>query len=181
MHTLTVGNSGTGKSNLMKRLALEFEKQGRDVIVYDPLAATGWPLSATKFSSPEKFLDYIKTAKSAHVFIDEAKTLWDFDQKQADQILFRRRHQGLLVHLIAQRTRMVPPNARNQCSRVFAFKQQKDDAITLAEEYTGELLQCARLEKGEYIASDGFSAHFFRLDYSRGLPPEICKVGTDIA
>lgn len=166
MHNLIVGNSTTGKSNLGKHFARNAIERQQSVIVYDPLRSTGWPESAVKFTSPGLFLDYIETATEAHVFVDEAKSLWDFDTKRADALLYRRRHQGLLIYLIAQRTRMVPPNARNQCSKVYAFRQQQDDAETLASEYSTGLYNCCGLQKGEFIASNGFTDKNYLLDYS---------------
>jgi len=169
MHTLIVGNSGTGKTNLVKSIVNNSDK---DVIVYDPLSSAGWCDKAIKFSSASKFFNYLDSAQNAYVVIDEGKTLWDENPKEADKLLYRRRHQGLLVFAIAQRTRMIPPNARNQCSKVFAFKQQKDDAMTLGEEYDPALYDCMKLEKGECIASDGFTVQNFVLDYST-YPPLI--------
>lgn len=171
MHNLIVGNSTTGKSNLAKYFAKMAEINGEQVIVYDPLKSQNWPKTAEKFASPELFLSAIPSIQSAHVFIDEAKTLWDYDYKRADTILYHRRHQGLLSYVIAQRTRMVPPNARNQCSRIYAFKQQKQDAEILAGEYDEMLLMTTKLKPGEFIVSDGFVSKKYKLDYSNGIPP----------
>lgn len=172
MHIMTVGNSGTGKSNLNKRLAADCLKRQENVIVYDPLKSEGWPDGVLKFAAPELFLAHVKKAESAHVFVDEAKTLWDYDYKQADRLLYNRRHQGLLIYLIAQRTRMVPPNARNQCSSIFAFRQQKDDADILSAEYTGDLDHCRSLEPGCFLYSNGFMVIAGSLDY-QAYPPKI--------
>lgn len=173
MHKLIVGNSGTGKSNLCKRFALN---QSANVSIYDPLQSTGWRDNSQKFSDPDKFFSYIRTLQNSYVFIDEAKTLWDADQREADKILYKRRHQGLLIFLIAQRTRMVPPNARNQCSTVYAFKQQKHDADILADEYHDLLANTRTLQPGQFIASDGFSAQLYQLDYSQTFPPTYTKL-----
>jgi len=173
MHILTVGNSFTGKSNLNKRFALDAQKRGHDVVVFDPLKATDWPDGINKYASPELFLQHIEQIESAHVFVDEAKILWDHDYKRADRLLYNRRHQGLLVYLIAQRTRMVPPNARNQCSHVFAFRQQKIDADILSEEYHDGLSATRGLSPGEFIYSDGFAIKTGKLDYKQGVPPKI--------
>ncbi len=171
MHILIVGNTMSGKSNLAK----SFASQKQNVIVFDPLKSNGWPNSIAKFSDPDLFFKTIKQSSDAHIFCDEAKILWDADKKEADRLLYNRRHQGLLVYLIAQRTRMIPPNGRNQCSRVFAFRQQKDDADILAQEYTPEFTQCLNLRMGDFIGSDGFSTQSYHLDYSTGLPPKIVK------
>jgi hypothetical protein len=69
---------------------------------------------------------------------------------------------------------MVPPNARNQCTRVFAFKQQFVDSDILAQEYAGDFSACTSLQAGEFIASDGFNVEAFKLDYSQ-YPPLIIK------
>lgn len=173
MHVLTVGNSFTGKSWLNKRIATEQAARGDNIIVFDPLSSGGWPESAVKFSSPEKFIAHVKKAQSAHVFIDEAKVLWDSGAKlakEADKTLYNRRHQGLLVYLIAQRTMMVPPNARNQCSRVFAFRQTKTDADILAAEFNEVLQNVRQMPDGEFIAVRGLAHAYGKLDFSE-MPP----------
>lgn len=175
MHILVVGNSGTGKTNMCKAIASGMENDQKAIIVFDPLASSGWPTRAEKFESVDKFFDRMNTAQNAFVFVDEAKTLWDANPKEADKLVYRRRHQGLLVFLIAQRTRMVPPNARNQCSRVFAFRQQRDDADTLAQEYTEDLYECSNLDVGEAIGSDGFQSHRIELVYD-DYPPTIKNI-----
>ena len=171
MHIMIIGNSASGKSNLAKRFALDANNRGETVIVYDPLLSVGWP-GQLKYATAETFLAQIEHHQSAHVFIDEARTLWDHDQKLANALLYQKRHQGLLIYLIAQRTRMVPPNARNQCSKLFAFRQQKDDAETLAQEYHAEMMQTSALKIGEFIASDGYRSQRFHLDY-KVYPPTV--------
>lgn len=174
MHNLIVGSSGSGKSNLAKRFAENAVISGAAVIVFDPLRSSGWPESAQKFTTAEAFLDHIEIAQSAHVFIDEAKILWNADPKRADMVLYQKRHQGLLVYVIGQRAEgMIPPNARNQCSKVFAFRQSKKDADTLAQEYGDLLSSITTLKKNDFVYSDGFSGGKAALDYSNGLPPQI--------
>ena len=169
MHNLIVGITYTGKTNLCKSIAHNSDK---NIIVYDPLSSTGWGDNAIKFSSPDKFFKYIETAQNAFVFVDEGKTLWDVNPKEADKLLYKRRHQGLLTFVIAQRTMMIPPNARNMCSKVFAFKQRKNDCDILREEYGEAFAQCLNLELGEFIATDGFNVSRMYLDYSQ-FPPLI--------
>ena len=104
--------------------------------------------------------------------MDECATLWDFDEKRANELVYRGRHRGLLFTLLAQRTRMIRPNARNQCSRIYAFRQQYDDARVLAQEYSAEFLNCVNLPDGECIAAQGLDVQRLRLDYS-SYPPSI--------
>lgn len=169
MHVLIVGNSYSGKTKLAQRLAANKSR----VIVYDPNRSAHWPVSAKKFSDPARFLDFVEQQESAFVFIDEAKTVWDFDSDRADKLVYAGRHRGLLLFLIAQRTRMVPPNSRNQCSRVFAFRQQLADAQTLADEYHPAMLGTCELPPVHFIATNGFRADAGRLDFTDGEPPRI--------
>ena len=181
MHNMIVGASYSGKSNLAKRICTDAMAVGCDCIVYDPLKSD-WPKGATKFSTPERFLDYIETAQSAHVFVDECKTLFDADPKRAEKLLYQKRHQGLLVWLIGQRAAsMMPPNARNQCSKLFAFKQSEDDAKFLAVEFSQkELLNLVKMPKGEFYATDAYTIGRFKLDYSKGMPPQVKQLGANI-
>ena len=171
MHVLIVGQSTSGKSNLCKSWASAQD----NVIVFDPLKSTGWPIHALKFSDPEKFLQSMVTAESAHVYIDEAMVLWEYDYKRANKILYNRRHQGLLVYVIGQRATMILPHARNQCSKVFAFKQNLNDAQSLAGDYNPEVIECNRLPKGEFIAADTFTAERYKLDYTNYPPVPILQ------
>lgn len=177
VHNIIVGASYSGKSNLAKRFAHNANLAGQNVIVFDPLRSNGWPERAEKYSTAEAFLNAIETAQSSHVFIDEAKVLWNHDTKRADAVLYQKRHQGLLVYVIGQRAEgMIPPNARNQCSKIFAFRQSRKDAETLAAEYGEQLLGITKLPKNEFIFSDGFSGGRARLNYDAGIPPVIERV-----
>lgn len=164
VHRLIVGQSMSGKTNLAKHIAGGFSG---DVLVFDPVKSCGWPTDAMKFSDPEKFLKHAIKATTCAVFIDEAKLLWDYDTRRADRLLYQKRHDGLLVHLIAQRAKMIRPNARDQCATLYAFKQSREDVDILKGNF-GEALEAANtLKKGEFIVSDGFSAQRFALDYSK--------------
>lgn len=172
IHNLIVGQTLSGKTWLAKHLAKEQSENGFNVIVYDPVKSTGWPMgdNVIKFADPEKFFNYIETAKSAFVYIDEARTLWDFDPRRANRILYQGRHRGLKVYLIAQRAKMVEPNARDMCATVYAFKQSYDDAKELSYNYEDEVIICAKVVEGEFIASTPFSSEKYKLDFST-LPP----------
>jgi len=172
VHNLIVGITNTGKSNLCKNFSIT-EKQ---VIIFDPMQSTGWSDNAVKFSDPAKFFEYVKQQKSALIFCDEARKFWeDGFQSEADALLTRGRHDGHLLFLISQRAKMIPPNARSMCSRVYAFRQNVDDSIALAQEYHTNLRKCTELGKAEFIASDGFHAVKFKLNYDN-FPPKPEKI-----
>lgn len=172
MHVYTVGASYTGKSLLNKRLAHNFSRAGQNVIVFDPLRSAGWPENAVKFSSPELYLKHMHNAENAYNFIDEAKVLWDFDQKAADKILYQKRHDGILNFLIAQRTNMVPPNGRGQCSQFFIFRQMKKDADILRDEVHERCGEVSKYPDGEFCIVKGLDFHKAHLDFTSN-PPNI--------
>lgn len=177
MHVLIIGQSTSGKSNLAKRFATDQYNEGNSIIIYDPLKSSGWPSgeNVAKFADPEKFLTYLETAQESFVYIDEAKTLWDYDIKRANKVVYTRRHQGLLIFLIAQRAKMVQPNARDQCSRVFAFKQSIDDAKELAAEFDNGVIKCASVKKGEFVLATPFASKLCKLDYLSYPPIVSCN------
>lgn len=170
MHVLIVGNTMSGKSELAKSIA--HNAPGK-VIVYDPLKSSGWPPGALKYANPQLFFMALQKEKSAYVFIDEARTLWDYDINAADKLVYTGRHSGFKLFLIAQRTRMIPPNARNQCATVYAFKQQAYDAEMLVGDYSECLYRTVDLAQTEFIVTDGYKYQLGKLDFSAGTPAQI--------
>ena len=169
MHVLIIGRSGSGKSNFAKCLAKD-AADIEDVIVYDPTESTGWPEEAKKYSDPEQFLTDIFKEKNAHVFIDESKTLWDHSEKLASQLIYRLRHNGLLFYLIAQRASgMVPPNARNQCETLIAFRTSARDCEALSAEYGDDVMGASKLDKGKAIWTNGFDVNEVTMIYTDNL------------
>ena len=143
---------------------------GNKIIVFDPLRSVGWPAGAIKYSVPERFMDDLADFQNAYVYIDEAKVLWDANKKCADKILYQYRHKGMLITLIAQRTRMVPPNGRNQCDKIYAFRQQSDDAKILADEYHPSMIEATSLPKITFLATNGFDHGKYVLDFKDKIP-----------
>jgi len=174
MHTLIVGASFSGKSNLAKSIAKGLADSGQNIVVFDPLKSSGWPKGAKLYSKPEVFISEIWAHKNCHVFVDESRVLFEAERNEAERLAYLGRHGGRLVYFIGQRaSSMIPPNARNQCGKVFAFKQSLKDSQMLAEEYSEIFLKCPRLQKGEFLAGDGFAEFNGSLDYTGGLPPKI--------
>lgn len=165
MHVAIVGISGSGKTLLAKHIARGLIKKN-PVIVFDPLKSGGWPVGAKLYSTLEAFKVVMKNTVSAYIFIDESKVIFDEDTKLAQKWLYQNRHKGQLIFLIAQRAKMIPPNARNQCSKLYAFRQVKEDSIELAGDFGEEMRELPKLEKGKFIFSDGFDTKRGELDFS---------------
>lgn len=166
LHILIVGNVGSGKSIMAKVIAEDAARAGNNVIVFDPTQSTGWPDTATKYADAEAFLEDAPNFRDSYVFIDESPRVWNFDEDAANELIVEGRHKGLLFIIIAQRSRQVRPNARNQCETVLAFRQQISDSKILAEEYHTDMIACASLPKLHGIASDGFSCHRIKVAFA---------------
>lgn len=174
LHTLIVGQSFSGKSNLAKNFAHKLAAQGHEIVVFDPMQSTGWPEGSKLYSKPASFVEAFWKHKNCYVFIDEARVLFEAEKNEAERMAFQGRHGGRLLFFIGQRAMsMIPPNARDQCGKVFAFKQSKKDSDTLTEEKSEIFSLCRTLKKGEFVASDGYSDFIGSLDYSEGLPPKV--------
>lgn len=169
MHVLIVGISSSGKTLLAKSIAKSLIGKGQ-VIVFDPLKSGGWPDGAKCYSTLEAFKVVVSRETNAYIFIDESKVVFDEDTKLAQKWLYQNRHKGQLIFLIAQRAKMVPPNARNQCSKVYAFKQSLEDAKELVGDYGAEMINTAKLPKCNFIFSDGFNTQNGELDFSQNPP-----------
>lgn len=168
MHNLVVGISNSGKTQLCKLVANS--NPNLDVIVFDPLKSGGWGNKAKCFSTIEAFGKYLEMNQKAIVFIDEAKIVFDEDKKLAEKWLYQFRHKGYLIYLIAQRAKMIPPNARNQCSSVYAFKQKPEDAKLLADEYGDEFAELPKLKPLEFIYSNGFETTKAAIQFNGNKP-----------
>ncbi len=167
MHNLVVGISNSGKTNLCKVIARS--NPDKEIVVFDPLKSGGWG-TAKCFSTIEAFSNYLDSHNSAIVFIDEAKLVFDEDKKLGEKWLYQYRHKGYLIYLIAQRAKMIPPNARNMCSSVFAFKQKPEDCKLLAEEYGEEFLNLHKLKPLEFIYSNGFETKNGLIKFDNSTP-----------
>ena len=167
---------------LAKALAKKVADNGQKVIVYDPLKTGDWPATALLYSKPDRFLKDVWGHENVHVFVDESKTLFQHDVKEAEKLAYLGRHGGRLIYFIGQRAlSMIPPNARNQCSKIFAFKQSLKDSQTLADEYSDVFLRCPKLPKITFVASDGFNDYTGVLEFTEktGGIPAINLKGTE--
>jgi DNA helicase HerA-like ATPase len=150
-----VGTSESGKSLLAKSVAVEAEKHGEIITVYDPVLSE-WSENAFVTCDPTEFFEEIekvyKSGKRQKVFIDEADTLMAIGDKQNHWLLTRGRHYGLEPFLITQRPALVAPTVRTQCNQAFVFQLSKDDARLMSDDFAhDDLLQAPSLLQGEFL------------------------------
>lgn len=150
MHCLAVGVSRSGKTTLCKALASAFNKSAV-VGVYDPLL-TDWDADFVT-DDFRKFVEFAQANTSGYMFVDEAYTIKDKEHRaMLNACLTRGRHYGHSFILISQRFTLVEPTARNQCERVFVFKQAPRDADALYDDYCHpEIKELPKFQRGEYL------------------------------
>lgn len=134
MHTLFCGVTLSGKTTLARAIAQQQAKKGIPLIVFDPVgtetANGGWPESAIVIPDLDDFIAYMAhpDVHSASVYIDEAGNVFNPRMPENCFLLTQGRHRGLQINMIAQRPKMVLPNARSQAGRTYMFRLANDDA-----------------------------------------------------
>lgn len=157
MHTLICGVTESGKTTLAHKLAQQDDKEGKRVIVFDPvltetLAGT-WPDSAIIFTDKEKFIKYLRapSGDETAIYIDEAGDLFSQDQKENGWILTRGRHMGYAVTMATQRPKLVQPSCRHQCARLFMFRLAQADAREIGADYGHSGFDKISLDQGDFL------------------------------
>lgn len=83
----------------------------------------------------------------------------------------RGRHNGHVIALVAQRHKRLDKTAREQCSELFAFVVDRDDAADLAIDWNDDaLLKLPHLRPLEYIHKRRHRpATFARVSFPQGI------------
>lgn len=149
-HWIYIGPTLCGKTTLARFHSRALVAAKHRVIVYDPVgtatSGTGegdspaemWGEGVTFYDDPEKFTEAMAKESNAFVFIDESADVHDHTQVQNQWMLRRGRHAGLYFRLMVQRTKMIPPNVRTQCTRAFLFRMARKDANELLNDFGHE-------------------------------------------
>lgn len=163
-HVSLTGMTESGKTTLAKAIASEQRKNGRGVIVLDPLGSK-WDCDFQTTDQAE-FLRVVWANQDCDVFVDEAGDAIGHYDKLMQKLATQGRHYavrngtyggGHNCYFICQRAKMISPTVRTQCRILFAFNQALEDAEVLAREYGyPELLECPRLAQGEYFQAQRF-------------------------
>lgn len=160
-HTITIGQTESGKTILNKRLAAWYKKHGIKVVVLDPMRDPGWNADAI-FDDPEEYMAYVRNPDlclQAALFIDEAGSNIGRYMQTAEWLTTQSRHHGMVCNLITQRAEMVNKTMREQCRTLFAFNVCLDDCKAYSRSFNqpqimnaqnfaqGHCLQVTRFEQ----------------------------------
>jgi hypothetical protein len=171
-HSLILGTTESGKTELATRLVAGYRKRGISSLVLDPIGDARWTRAGAVFQTrePEHFLEVVRRSTSCAVFVDEAgEAVGQFDRERW-WLATRARHLGHASHFLAQRASMVSPNIRGQCRHLFLFLVPLPDAKELASDWCKpELIQGASLGQGDYLHANRF-APVTRLNLWRNQP-----------
>lgn len=140
-----------GKTTLAKKLALNARKNGRGVLVYDPIRDPEWQADFITDDMAE-FLRLAKMNKNCTLFIDESSTACGQHDREAHWLATQARHWGHQSNFLAQRPNQVAKNIRDNCDKLFCFRISPSDAKLYADEWCyKEILDTPDLPQGECL------------------------------
>jgi hypothetical protein len=153
-HLLLCGQTASGKTTLLRRLAVRARSQGRAVIVATNAAAdpTTWSWADAVVTEADRLVKLMQLNAGAFIVIDEAGSILGRHGKQLEAAILTARHRGHTVAVCAQRTKLVSPTVRDQCGRLFCFRVGVDDAADLVRQYGhAQLTAAASLPRGSFL------------------------------
>lgn len=158
-HCITIGQTESGKSILNKRLSKWYKSNGIGVIVLDIMRDPDWAADYLT-DDAEDFLEFVKNPRKClqcALFIDEAGSSLDKYAKAFEWLTTQSRHHGHICHLITQRAPQVSLTTRSQCSTLYAFNIDGDDAKAYKKAFNEPaLLKCPDLPQGHCIKKQRF-------------------------
>jgi hypothetical protein len=151
-HSLFVGKTMHGKTQLAKRMAKYFSDAGTPVLVLTPFVQDNWDADYIT-DDKEDFLNMVFSHTDCLVVVDEGGEFADKHDKTMYTLATRGRHNGHLCFFIAQRANMVHVNIRTQCSNLFIFRSSINDCRMLANDFAVlNLDDAAKLPAGKCLA-----------------------------
>jgi hypothetical protein len=136
MHSGSFGPTACGKTTLAQALAAEYRRQGRAVLVCDPLGIP-WPQSTWQTVSAPELLAKAKASRNCVIFIEEASISISRD-RDLSWLFTTSRHAGHKVHVIGQDGASLLPAMRQQLSEIFLFRCHPDLASIWARQFAQE-------------------------------------------
>lgn len=179
-HWLYTGTSLTGKTTLARWHARILSRAKYHVVVYDPVGTPtkggDWPEDAQRFDDRAKFIAFCERVSflpehPAFVFVDEAADVYSLATPETHWMLRRGRHRHMYMRVISQRPKMLAPNVRSQCTRVFMFRLAADDAREVcADVGHGRDVYSIQLDTGDCVMMQSGSAAIEKFNCFRVIP-----------
>lgn len=155
MHSLIIGETGSGKTTTARDMADTFRASGVKIVVLDPWKGAAWNADYIT-DNADDLLATLKESRCCAVFIDECNTTLARNPKY-DMLAGAMRHYGHRCHFLAQRFSQVTPGIRDNCQTLLLFACGLDYARLAAKEYNDpKLLEAASLKEGYYIVKRRF-------------------------
>lgn len=177
-HSLIVGTTLSGKTQLAKALSNEYAQKGVPSLVLDPLRSR-WDNAAFQTTDPDKFSDVVRKSTRCAVFVDESGNIMGRWDTTLQWLATEARHFGHRSHFISQRPALLNLTVRDQCEHIFIFRVSQKDAKMLAEEFVNDdLLDAAKLPKLHFIWVQRFGeTKRGRIDFQNGQPVVVYLTG----
>lgn len=151
MHTMITGMTGTGKSTIAEGIAESAKKRGMEILVLDPFNDRRFS-SLTKhvYTDSFEFYDVVMMSRNCCVIVDECgHTLQK--NPEFDSLATMTRKYGHLMVFCMQRYVQASVTLRDQCSKLYAFRQSATDCKHLVAQYGDEILaNCSTLKVGYF-------------------------------
>lgn len=166
-HTLIIGQTGMGKTRLLRRLARRYRQAGIALLAWSPIPHEFEGLASRTFADLDAFVACVFGHIRCAVILDEAGEALSAEQlRTTAKLATRSRHLGHSVHFAAQRAAgLVPPLVRDQCEVLFCFRIGRSDAEALGNQRGHRELELAcSLAPGEYFRATWDRCERRRLD-----------------
>lgn len=162
MHGLCLGVTRTGKTSLMLLLIPKYKSMGFKVAVLTVPMMDGnpdprWRKAGADFvtTDKKKFLAVLHAPGTWRVmcFIDECNQTVGWHDLEMESLATAGSQHGLICHFISQRGQTFNKSVREQCTRLFLFRQGPDDAKALFNSFPHRaILDAVLLRNGEFFA-----------------------------
>ena len=155
-HTITIGETESGKTVLNKRLAAYYRENGIKNCVLDPMMDPEWPADFMT-RDPVEFLAFVKNPDKClrcALFVDETGMSLDKYAVEYQWLSTTSRHHGHACHFISQRAQQINATIRSQCSILYMFRVNYKDAKVYSEDFNfpdSIARQAPDLKQGEYF------------------------------
>ncbi len=160
MHTLILGPTECGKTTAALDLCRQAKSKGFPTLVLTTKDTARWKLVADLvLSDKQKFLAVYNSPRTrgCHIFFDEGMETVGRD-KELLTTATSGRHNFHSCYFIVTVYPSISNLVRENCSRIITFKQGKDRAKEIANDFSQPALVLAsQLGRGEYLDATAFS------------------------